>query len=116
MIEVIICNYLSEKLGCRVLPERPSRPFGRMVFVERTSGRGRYIKETTIAIQSYEESMYKAAELNDAVIAAMETIAEDTSEEVNETITGCELNSNYNYTDTTTKEYRYQAVFTVYHY
>lgn len=111
MIEKAICDYLSEKLDCRVLPEKPSRPFGRMVFVERTSGRGRFIKETTMAVQSYETSMYKAAELNDAVIAAMETIAEEVTN-----ITRCELNSNYNYTDTSTKEYRYQAVFTVYHY
>lgn len=111
MIEKAICDYLSEKLGCSVLPEKPSRPFGRMVFVERTSGRGRFIKETTIAIQSYEESMYKAAELNDAVISAMETIAEEV---IN--ITRCDLNSNYNFTDTSTKEYRYQAVFDVYHY
>jgi hypothetical protein len=27
-----------------------------------------------------------------------------------------ELNSNYNYTDTSTKEYRYQAVFDIRHY
>lgn len=111
MIEKAICDYLSEKLDCSVLPEKPSRPFGRMVFVERTGGRGRFIKETTIAIQSYEDSMYKAAELNDAVIVAMKTIAEEVTN-----ITRCDLNSNYNFTDTSTKEYRYQAVFDVYHY
>ena len=34
-IEEIICNYLGSVLDCPVLPERPERPFGRMVFIER---------------------------------------------------------------------------------
>ena len=110
MIEITICDYLSQRLDCPVLPEKPSRPFGRMVFVERTGGRGRFIKETTVAIQSYETSMYKAAELNDLVIEAMQGLIE-----VDE-VTHVELNSNYNFTDTTTKEYRYQAVFDITHY
>lgn len=110
MIEMIICNYLSTKLDCQVLPEKPKRPFGRMVFVERTGGNGRFIKNTTIAIQSYGTSMYEAAELNEEVIRAMESIWE-----LNEVVK-VDLNQNYNFTDTTTKEYRYQAVFDVKHY
>lgn len=110
MIEITICDYLSQRLDCPVLPEKPARPFGRMVFVERTGGRGRFIKETTVAIQSYETSMYRAAELNDLVIEAMQGLIE-----VDE-VTHVELNSNYNFTDTTTKEYRYQAVFDITHY
>ena len=110
MIEKTICDYLSQALDCPVLPEKPARPFGRMVFVERTGGRGRFIKETTVAIQSYEESMYKAAELNDQVIEAMQGLIEVAD------VTHVELNSNYNFTDTTTKEYRYQAVFDITHY
>ncbi|SDQ04437.1 hypothetical protein SAMN04487752_0319, partial [Carnobacterium viridans] len=31
-------------------------------------------------------------------------------------ISGVRLNSDYNFTDTTTKEYRYQAVFDINHY
>lgn len=110
MIEMTICNYLSTKLDCQVLPEKPKRPFGRMVFVERTGGNGRFIKNTTIAIQSYGTSMYEAAELNEEVIRAMESIWE-----LNEVVK-VDLNQNYNFTDTTTKEYRYQAVFDVKHY
>lgn len=110
MIEMTICNYLSTKLDCQVLPEKPRRPFGRMVFVERTGGNGRFIRNTTIAIQSYGTSMYEAAELNEEVIRAMESIWE-----LNEVVK-VDLNQNYNFTDTTTKEYRYQAVFDVKHY
>lgn len=110
-IEEIVCGYLSEVLDCPVLPEKPAqRPFGRMVFVERTGGNGKFIKETTVAIQSYESSMYKAAKLNDDVIAAMENI--NTRDEV----CSVRLNQNYNFTDTNTKEYRYQAVFDIVHY
>ena len=110
MIEMTICNYLSTKLDCQVLPEKPRRPFGRMVFVERTGGNGRFLRNTTIAIQSYGTSMYEAAELNEEVIRAMESIWE-----LNEVVK-VDLNQNYNFTDTTTKEYRYQAVFDVKHY
>ena len=109
-IEEIVCNYLSSVLDCPVLPEKPARPFGRMVFVERTGGRGRFITESTIAIQSYEESMYKAAKLNDDVIEAMNGLISVPD------VTRVTLNSNYNFTDTQTKEYRYQAVFDIYHY
>lgn len=109
-IEEIICNYLSSKLDCDVLPEKPQRPFRRMVFIERSGGTGQYIKSTTIALQCYEESLYKAAKLNDEVIEKMYGLIE------NDQICKVILNQNYNYTDTTTKEYRYQAVFEVVHY
>lgn len=110
MIEIIICNYLKNKFNIEVLPEKPERPFNNMVFVERTGGRGRFIKETTVAVQSYGATMYEAAALNDEVIAAMLDIIE-----LDEIIT-IELNQNYNFTDTQTKEYRYQAVFDIKHY
>ena len=81
-----------------------------MVFVERTGGRGKFLRETTIAIQSYGNSLYEAAVLNEEVIAYMQGLIE------RDEVTKVTLNSNYNYTDTTTKEYRYQAVFDVIHY
>ena len=54
--------------------------------------------------------MYDAAALNEEVILAMQNLIEV------DDVTHVELNSNYNYTDTTTKEYRYQAVFDITHY
>lgn len=110
MIELTICNYLSTKLDCQVLPEKPKRPFGKMVFVERTGGNGRFLRQTTVAIQSYGTTMYEAAELNEEVIKYMNGIVEL------DEITRVDLNQNYNFTDTNTKEYRYQAVFDIYHY
>lgn len=110
MIEKIICDYLSGILDCRVLPEKPERPFGKMVFVERTGGNGRWVKETTIAIQCYGTSMYEAALLNEQVMDAMYGL------EALNNIVKVSLNQNYNFTDTTTKEYRYQCVFDIKHY
>ena len=51
--------------------------------------------------------MYKAAELNEKVKAAMERLIELDS------VSKCELNTDYNFTDTDKKQYRYQAVFDV---
>lgn len=110
MIEEIIINYLTNKLGVLVSAEKPEMPFNRAVFVERTGGRGKFIKETTIALQSYGASMYEAAKLNDEVIDAMQDLVEV------EEVISAELNQNYNFTDLTTKQYRYQCVFDIVHY
>ena len=109
-IEEIICKYLTDELEIVALPEKPSRPFHNKVFVERTGGTGQFIKETTLAVQSYGDSLYQAAILNDMVIEKMHDAVELTE------ITDVVLNSNYNFTDTETKEYRYQAVFDITHY
>ena len=67
-----------------------------------------------LTIQSYENSMQKAAELNEEVkhwmLDGMEGLIT-----LNE-VAQVQLNSDYNYTDTTTKEYRYQAVYDIIHY
>lgn len=111
MIENIILNYLSEKLDVPVLPEKPSRPFGSAVFIERTGGKGKYLKTTTFAVQSYADSMYGAALLNDTAVAAFVDIVELPE------ITHVEIdNSGQNYPDLETKTYRYQAVITLTHY
>lgn len=111
MIEITICNYLSTKLDCQVLPEKPKRPFGKMVFVERTGGNGKFLRNSTIAIQSYGATMYEAASLNEEVIRNMLFGIVELDE-----IVRVDLNQNYNFTDTSTKEYRYQAVFDIKHY
>ena len=73
------------------------------------------ITTSTIAIQSVVNSLsgntlLEALELNEEVKQAMfDIISEDE-------IIRSDLNSDYNYTDNTTKEYRYQAVFEITHY
>ena len=55
-------------------------------------------------------SLFGAASLNERVKKVMENIIEL------DDICSCNLNSDYNYTDTGRKKYRYQAVFDITHY
>ncbi len=111
MIESIVRDYLAEKLTVDVYLEQPKEKPETFVLIEKTGGRlTEHIRSATMTIQSYATSLYNAAKLNDEIIKAMEDILE-----LNE-ITSCTLNSDYNYTDTRTKQYRYQAVFNLIYY
>ena len=111
MIEQTILDYLKEKLPVPVDMEETSDVPSAYVLIEKTgSGGDWYIKEATFAIQSYGESLHKAAELNEKVKEAMKQIIELDG------VTKCSLNSDYNYTDNSRKKYRYQAVFDITHY
>ena len=91
--------------------EEPEKPPKRYLLIEKVgSAEENYISSVVIAVQSYAESLYQAAELNRTVKKAM-WAATDLDE-----ISGCRLNSDYNYTDKETKRYRYQAVFDVTYY
>lgn len=112
MIEQIILEYLKEKLDMDdVYTETPQEPPSVFVRIEKTGGnRNAYLKRATVAIQSYGSSLYEAALLNESVIEATLNIDELDS------ISRCELNSDYNFTDTQQKKYRYQAVFNLTYY
>ena len=102
-------DYLSKNLDVDVFLEVPPRPPKKFVTIEKTgSGRRNYIDSATIAFQSWSAtSKYEAAELNDKV----KQVIFDSIKEPN--ISRAELNSDYDYTDTSTKKYRYQAVFDI---
>lgn len=111
MIEVTIKNYLDSKLTEPVYLEKPSTNMGNYVVFEKTSSsKNNHLPTATFAFQSYGTSLYKALELNEKVKAAVEQLIEL------DEIRGVSLNSDYNFTDTQTKEYRYQAVFDIKHY
>lgn len=111
MIEEIVQNYLSSKLQVAVRMEEETDLQAEYVLIEKTGGGGTsYIKRATLAIQSYAATRYKAAAINEEVKNAMENIVG-----LNE-ISKCTLNTDYDYTDTTRKKYRYQAVFDIVHY
>jgi hypothetical protein len=111
MIESTVRDYLAEKLTVDVYLEQPKEKPETFVLIEKTGGRlTEHIRSATMTIQSYATSLYNAAKLNEEIIKAMEDILE-----LNE-ITSCTLNSDYNYTDTRTKQYRYQAVFNLIYY
>lgn len=105
MIEAIVRDYLKSALDVPVELEKLTTA-EEYVLIEKTgSGKENHINSATFAIQSYSTSLYKAAELNERVKEAMDAMACDTD------ISKAKLNSDYNYTDTTTKSYRYQAVY-----
>lgn len=109
MIEKTILDYLSDCLpDVPVYMEVPADRPAVFVVIEKTgSSRINHIDSATIAVQSYGATLYDAAVLNERVKTAMlDAITLDS-------ISRAALNSDYNYTDTTAKHYRYQAVFDV---
>jgi len=69
-----------------------------------------HITTTTIAVQSYGASLWDAMQLNEKVKASMERFAGLNN------VARVELETDYNFTNTETKQYRWQAVFNITHY
>lgn len=111
MIELIIKNFLDVNLAVPAFTEKPTNAPKRYVLIDKTgSAKSNHLPSAIIAFQSYAESKYEAARLNEQLKSVVEQIIE-----LNE-IRGLDLNSDYNFTDTTTKEYRYQAVYDIRYY
>ena len=110
MIEKVVLDYLETKLEVGCYLEVPSEQSSFIVIEKTGSSDEDGIYGATIAIQSYAPSLYEAASLNEQVKDAMKDIVE--LDEVSD----CDLNSDYNFTNTLTKQYRYQAVFDLIHY
>lgn len=110
IIESFIIDYLNNNLPVSAYAEEPEKPGKRYVLVEKTGSRRRdFVTTDTVAIQSYAESKYEAAVLNTQVIEAMWSMVAENA------VSSVKLNSDYDYTDTRTKRYRYQAVFDITH-
>lgn len=110
MIEKIIRDYLDDRLDVPVYMEEQNKE-KKYVLIEKTGGgEENYLKKPILAIQSYSDSLYGASELNEKVKDIMKNCIEL------DEICKCSLNSDYNYTDTKTKKYCYQAVFNIVHY
>lgn len=106
MIEKIILDHLSSCLQIPVyLEHRDSEPDS-FVLIERIgSSTDNMVTTVSFAIQSYGPSMLEACKLNERVKDAM-----DRSIELN-SLSKVSLDSDYNFTDTETKKYRYQAIY-----
>lgn len=111
MIEETVLDYLSEKIPVMTRMEEELDMPAEYILVEKTgSGETNHIRRATIAVQSYAGSLYRAMQINEEVKEAMNDIV------ILDEISRCTLNSDYDYTDTTRKKYRYQAVFDIVHY
>lgn len=106
MIEDIVIDYLDSELDVPVSSNAPQDQVACYVLVERTGGTEEdHICYATLVIQSYAPSKYLAAELNEKVKKAMKNII------ALDSVFSAKLNSDYNFTDTTTEKHRYQAVY-----
>mgnify|MGYP004716080101 CR=1 FL=1 len=111
MIEISIKQYLDGHLSVPAFFEKPKNLPERYVLVEKTGGAEKnHISAATFAFQSYAGSMSEAAQLNDEVKRVIADLVQL------DVISAVALNGDYNFTDTATKKYRYQAVFDISHY
>lgn len=111
MIEEIVRAWLAGRLSVPVYLEVPERPPQAFVVLEKTGGsKIDHIRRATLALQSYAGRLTDAARLNERVKAAMEDMP-DLDE-----VCRAALNSDYNFTDTQSKKYRYQAVYDITYY
>lgn len=108
IIEVFVCGYLNRVSGTPAFGEIPKQAPESFFVVEKLgSGRENLIDSATVAVQSYAPSKLAAAVLNEQLKEIMEHLPEEPE------ISACELNSDYDHTDTDSKRYRYQAVFDI---
>lgn len=108
MIEKIILDYLNENLDVVAYTDKPKEEPKRYVMIEKTGNSSEnHIHSATIAVQSYAESRFEAATLNEQVKVAMDNIV------ILDSIGKSKLNTDYNFTDTTKKKYRYQAIYNI---
>ena len=111
VLEKIIDEHLNTYMSVPVYSELPKVKPETFVRFERTSGSNtNLIDSGTIAIQSYATSLYGAITLNEEVKTVMDTITNRGD------VSACKLENDYNFTDTRTKQYRYQAVFSITYY
>lgn len=111
MIELITLDHLNRELSVPTFTEKPSDAPERYVLIDKIgSAKSNHLPSATIAFQSYAESKYQAALLNKELKEVVESMVEL------DEIRGLTLDNDYNFTDTTTKEYRYQAVFDIRYY
>lgn len=113
MIEATLIDFLKGKTaaGANVFAEVPKNPPSTYIVIEKTgSATVNRITTATMVVRSYASTLLDAAALNERVKVVMDQMPEL------DDISSCDLNSDYNFTDPTSKQYRYQAVFQITHY
>lgn len=111
-MEEKIFNFL-KGMGFVCYMEEPVKKPSEYVLIEKTgsSDAGDGLYSSLYAFKSYSTSMNKASRLDDKVKAAVLGMPQNVPG-----VTDVTLNGDYNFTDTETKRYRYQAVFEITHF
>lgn len=106
MIETIVLNHVAEKTVLPCSMEVPEDPPEEFIVISKAGNKERdHLEYPMLTVDSYAASLFRAAQINEAVKAAMRQLPDET------TVSSCKLNNDYNYTDTGEKRYRYRAVF-----
>ena len=110
MIIIDLLQYLNAHLTVEAYAEAPEELTDYVLLEQTASSRSNHIITTTIAIQSYGRSLLDAMTLNEEVKTAMDGFL------TLDNVTRVELDTDYNFTNTATKQYRWQAVYNITHY
>lgn len=111
MIEDTIIDFLEKRLNVSCFFEIQKNYLKEFVIIEKIgSSKKNHLKTVTIAFQSYSDTLYKASVLNEKVKAVVEDLI------FLDDIASVSLDNDYNFTDSETKRYRYQAIFDIKHY
>ena len=113
IIEARVIAHLAANLtGCTVAAEVPEDYTDALIVVSRVGEQvDNHLRRTRLAVQCYGATMLDAAaRCEDAVGALMTLPANDAG------VTALRVETTYNWTDETTKRYRYQAVVHVSYY
>ena len=110
MILTDLLQYLNAHLTVEAYAEAPEELTDYVLLEQTASSRSNHIITTTIAIQSYGRSLLDAMNLNTEVEEAMDGFL------TLDNVTRVELETDYNFTNTATKQYRWQAVYLITHY
>lgn len=112
MIEILLKSFLEKETNTKTYLVLPDKKPDSFITLEKIgSSNINNLDSSIFAIQSWANSMYEAAKLNQQIKKLLQTQFMEL-----ENISKANINSDYNFTDTTTKKYRYQMVVEIFHY
>lgn len=114
MIETQFLDYVKTVSGKPCFMELPPNPPAELIVIERTGGAANELgfNTATFAVQTYGETLYKAAKIAHDIIPEVLQIRYDV-----DNVSFIEVTAGpYNFTDTDNKKYRYQTVFELSYY
>lgn len=113
VIDEFVLKYLENSTNIKAFleePEKGERPEKYYLIARLGTSESNFLTRAQFAVQSYAERMLEAAALSRLAVRAMKELPNENA------VTAVRLVSEYNFTDTSTRRYRYQAVFEVYYY
>lgn len=110
MILFKLIEYLTGKLDVYVGVSAPESTTGYVLIDQTGSSNRNHIMTATVAVQSYGSTLENAIRLNEQVKAEMLSFASE------DEVASVRLETEYNFTNTATKQYRWQAVYSITHY